>query len=70
MKIPAALLLMGITSFMCLGQGVVIPDEYWIEPNTKGLDSGTAKDPFYGNSQASFDRVMSALVTKGNVVVH
>ncbi len=69
MKILAGILLMGSLLLRCLGE-VVIPNEYWIEPNTNGLNSGTLGNPFWGYNQATFDTEMSNLVSHGNVVVH
>lgn len=70
LKMVAGILLATNVSFACMGQGVEITNEYWIEPSTNGLNLGTLDNPFWGNNQATFDFVMSNLVTRGNVVVH
>jgi len=68
-KVAGILLMVGIIC-KCLGQGVVITNEYWIEPNTNGLNQGTLANPYFGNNQATFDKIFSNLVTRGYVVVH
>ena len=70
--VASLLLLLGSMLFRCLGQDVVITNEYWIEPNTNGLNMGTIGNPFFGNTQIAFDTVMSNLVyySGGHVVIH
>jgi hypothetical protein len=50
---------------------VVITNEFWIDDNAfNGTNGGTLQDPFLATNQTQFDRVMTNLTARSNVIIH